>query len=289
VGETSDAPAAPQVEQPAPAIVEPPAVEASAAKPGEPPQERWPTILENARKKASEEAQTQFQQQYAGHLQLAQAMQSDPVGTITQLVAELQAHPTYGPQLKSHAARTLAARQPKAEPEPTPDLVSRDANGQEVTFFSADQARKWQQWNANQMRQQMTQEFAPVMQIAQERKAEQAKQQYVAQAVDGYRPYVDELQEMPGFSENREAIVKRQQEMFAAAVKSGQHVDPMALVMRAYREIVPAKLQQQQQEQLATSALAKAAGRDANPASVVSSPPSPPKSLRESFANLGLR
>lgn len=287
----SAAPQEPAIEQPAPATVEPTPVDVSAEKkPGEPPQERWPAILENARKKANEEALTQFQQQYGGDVQFSQRFKSDPIGTITQLVGELQQHPEYGPQLRSHAAKVLGQRAPKVEPEPQPDLVGRDANGQEVTFYSAEQNRKWQQWQSNQMRQQLTQEFAPVMEVARERQQEREKREYVAQATEAYRPAVEEVMEMPGFKEHRAEIVDRQKQLFDEAVKAGQkNIDPMRYVLRAYREIVPAKLQQQQQQQLATSALAKAAGRDANPASVVASPPSPPKSLTDAFSQVGLR
>jgi hypothetical protein len=286
----SDAPPTPEAQAPAPAIAEQPQVEAVAEKPSEPPQHRWADILENARKKAAEEAVAQFQQQYrGGELQIAERFKADPVGFITQAVAELQAHPQFGPQLRSHAARTLAQRGPKAEPEPQPDLVGKDASGQEVSFFSAEQARKWQQWQSNQMRQQLMQEFAPVMDIAKEREAEKAQTQYVAQAMDAYRPAIEEVMEMPGFKEHRVEIVKRQQELFDEAIKAGQQADPMRLVLKAYREIVPGKLQQQQTAQLASSALAKAAGRDANPAAVVSSPPPAPKSMLEAFQQVGLR
>lgn len=277
-----------------PTIAEPPGAEAGQAtapeKTGPIPFDVHKTALENARKKAAEESIAQFQQQYGGHLQLAQAMQADPVGTITQLVAELQQHPQYGQQLRSHAAKVLGQRQqPKAE-EPQPDLVGRDANGQEVTFYSAEQARKWQQWSAQQMRQQLTQEFAPVMEIAKEREAERAKTQLVAQAMDGYKPYVAEIQSMPGFSENKAEIIARQQELFKESIQAGTPVDPMALVMRAYREIVPAKLQAQQQQQqqkqqqdLVASAVAKSTGRTDNPAATAPAPPRRPRSFEEAF------
>jgi hypothetical protein len=282
----SDAPPTPEAQAPAPAIAEQPPVEAVAEKPSEPPQHRWADILENARKKAAEEAVAQFQQQYrGGELQIAERFKADPVGFITQAVAELQAHPQFGPQLRSHAARTLAQRGPKAEPEPQPDLVGKDASGQEVSFFSAEQARKWQQWQSNQMRQQLMQEFAPVMGFQEQLKRAQEMETQTQDYVQRASPLLAELQEMPGFNEHKQEIAKKQAELF----KADPEADVVKLWFKAYREIVPGKLQQQQTAQLASSALAKAAGRDANPAAVVSSPPPAPKSMLEAFQQVGLR
>lgn len=289
----SDAPPTPEAPAPAPATEEPPKVDATAEETAGPiPFERHKAVLESTRKKAAEEAVQQFQQQYGEAIQFATAFNADPVATAVGLMDRLQTHPEYGPQLKSYAARVLSQRrqqQPPADPEPQADVVFKYEDGSEGRTFSDAQLRKWQEWNTKQMRQQLTQELAPVMQIAQREKAEQAKQQYVAQVTDSYRPFAEEIMAMPGFAEHRDEILTRQRELFDQSSRSGQAVDPMQLVLRAYREIVPAKLQQQQQQQLVTSAMAKAAGRDANPAAVVASPPPTPKSLTDAFAQVGLR
>jgi hypothetical protein len=285
----------PEATAPAPATVEPPAPDPSAEveAAGPIPLDRHKAVLESTRKKAAEEAIAQFQQQHGEAITFATAFNADPVGTAVHLIQQLQAHPEYGQALRSHAGRMLAAqrqRQPQpqaqAEPEPAPDLIGRDANGQEVSFYSAQQAAKRDAWREKQFEQRFAERFAPLnelqQQVQQFRQREQETQDYLKRS----SPLVEELKEMPGFNDYKQEIGARQAELF----KQSPNTDPVKLWFRAYREIVPGKLQHKQTQELATSALAKAAGRDANPAVVNgSAPPGPGAPFRDHLAALGLR
>lgn len=294
--EASAAPDPPTVDAPAPAIEEPPQ-EAPAAEDvaGPIPFERHKAVLESTRKKAAEEAVQQFQQQYRDAITFAQQFEADPVGTFMSLGQQLQNHPELNQRLRSEAGRLLAAQRQRApqeaapqaqtDPEPQPDLVGRDANGQEVAFYSAEQLAKHSAWRESQFEKKFSERFAPLndlqQQVARVRETQQKTQQYVQQ----HTPLANELREMPGFKEHVKDIQAKQEELFRASPTS----DPLQLWFRAYREVVPAKLQAQQQQQLVATALNKSAGRDSNPAAVVASPPPTSRDLRELFAQQGLR
>jgi hypothetical protein len=168
--------------------------------------------------------------------------------------------------------------------EPEADLET--ADGQ--LLYSAPQLAKREAWTAAKLRRELTQELAPAMEVARERQADRDQRQYVTQAVESYRPMVTELQAMPGFAEHKAEILQRQQALFDTAVKARQPVDPLTLAVRAYREIVPAKLQALRDQQLTASAVAKAAGRDANPAAVHASPPPSPKTMADALKQFGV-
>ena len=130
-------------EMPASATASPETTTAPSATPaqtGEPPKERWESILANARTKAGEDALAKWRQSYgwaeqisrddlAAWGQIAGRMANDPVGHISDLIAEIQNHDTYGPQLRSNAARLLASARGPQRVDLEPDLVVTDANG----------------------------------------------------------------------------------------------------------------------------------------------------------------
>lgn len=293
--EASAAPETPVVDAPAPATEEPPPVEPVAEETAGPiPFERHKAVLESTRKKAAEEAVQQFQQKYGGAISWQEQFNADPIGTFMRLGQELQAHPDLSQQLRSEAGRLLAAQrrpqqqaapEPQAEPEPAPDLVGRDANGQEVRFYSAEQQAKREAWREQQWERRSAERYAPLMELQKQYAAMQEAKKQTADYVERNRPLAEELREMPGFADHRADIEKRQQELMQTVAQA----DPLRMWFRAYREVVPAKLQAQQQQQLVATALNKSAGRDSNPGAVVASPPPASRDLRELFAQQGLR
>jgi hypothetical protein len=291
-GETAPPPpvaSTPEATTPAPATTEPPTDQTAAEPaPGPIPLDRHKAILENARTEAAKEAETKFQQQYANELQFVQAWRADPIGAFRQMFAEMRANPQLRPYLASMvgselAASRRAAQQPQADAEPEADLQLQDG----TLVYSAPQQKAWQQWHAKQLRQEMTKELAPAMQIAQREQFRQQQEQAVSMAMDGYKPYVEELKAMPGFSDHAKEIVARQQALFKEV---GGRADPMTLLFRAYREIVPAKQQAQQQQQLAQTqqslvqqAGVKLAAAAHNPAASAPAQPRKPRTVDEAF------
>lgn len=260
------------------------------------------TALKNAREKAAQEAEQRLMQQWQAEIEpvktylpiantIAQDVQNGSVEGIARLITEYANHPQLGPQLRSMFGRMLGQRpqqqstQPTVDAEPEADLQT--AEGEPV--YSAKQLKAWQQWNQRQQDAQLSERFAPAMEIANHVKAVRETHQQTQQYVQGAQPLLAELKALPGFGDFTKEIATKQAELFQQAYDQGQKPDVVSLWFRAYREVVPAKLQAKQQETLQQTALAKAAGRDANPASVAASPPPTPKTLQEAFAQVGLR
>jgi hypothetical protein len=156
-----------QTDQPVAATVPP-----VAPIPGQPPQEKWPQILENARTKAAQEATAKFEQDYGwaktidrntlgAWTQTAQRMSTDPIGFLSDFMQELQTHPTYGPQLRSQAGRMLATG--NRDPEPQPDVQIVNEQGQVTGLtYSATALAERDAWNRRQITAAFQQELQPL-------------------------------------------------------------------------------------------------------------------------------
>lgn len=124
---SSDAPAssaASAIETPAESHIE---TAAPSPATGEPPQERWPDILDNARKKTRGEVEAEFRQKYGW----ADQFQTDPYTFVDAWVDQLAEHPQYQPQILAKAARLLASRRGHTQPveDLKADVPIVDANG----------------------------------------------------------------------------------------------------------------------------------------------------------------
>lgn len=145
---TPAAPAAAATSQPAsttPASVTP------APKQGPIPFDAHSTALDNARTKTRAEVTAEFDRDFGwarqvsrdsiAHMsQIATQINTDPVGFLNRMAAELASHPTYGPQLRSSAGRTLAGGAPASSLDP--DVQITDKDGQVVgQTFSAQRVQ----------------------------------------------------------------------------------------------------------------------------------------------------
>lgn len=152
------------------AVGDPAGVHATAKGPI--PFEVHETALKNARAKEREAALTEWRAQYGWAEQVPKAtldhwstvtqeMSTNPIQFLDRFTKELSAHPVYGPQLRSHAARTLGARQ--AEQEPQPDVQIVDAQGN-VTgqTFSAQALAKRDAWRERQLFAKVDERLQPL-------------------------------------------------------------------------------------------------------------------------------
>ncbi len=125
--------------------------------------------LENARAKARDEGVAEYRQKYGWAEQIPQAdlqrwgqtadrLLKDPVQYAEDLLAELEAHPQYGPQMKAQTARRLASyRQRQEATQPVaPDVQIVDGNNRVIGMTYSDKAL--QQRDA-QLREQLKQEL----------------------------------------------------------------------------------------------------------------------------------
>ena len=256
---------------------------------GEPPRERWDSILENARKKARDEALDA----HKDALEVVRQLQADPAGTIAQLLEEGSIDPRFSEQLTSRAAAILAARDKtaKANAEPEPDLQTADG----ALVYSADQLRKWHQWNQTQTEDKLTKQFAPLQQLQQ--RFEQHQQQVkateeIAQAVSARWA---QWESMPFLKENMDAIKTRQGEIYAEIEAQGQQGlrrfdpkdAPFEALQRAYAEVVSTqavpKLRSAQTGQFIADAARKRAGSSSDPAAQAPAQPRKPRTVDEAL------
>jgi len=284
---STETPAAPE---PAAATEQPQSETPSAegAK-GEPPRERWDTILQNARTKAREETLAEHRER----LEVLDRLRDDLPGTLGQLLDEGVADPRFSEALLSKAAAILSARrqEAKANTEPEADLQTADG----ALVYSADQLRKWHQWNAKQQETAMSARFAPLQQLQARIQEHEQFQQTAREAAGIAAERGEAWREMPFFAENKPAILARQQELYAemqTAAQAGQRRgdavnDPWHALQRAYREVVSTqaipKLQSQQTQTIVQSNARKAAGSMTDPAASAPARPRKPRTEDEAL------
>jgi hypothetical protein len=165
------------------------------------PFEAHVTALKNARAKERETVLAEWRANYGWAEQVpketiqhwssvAQEMSANPIAFLERFTKDLTAHPVYGPQLRSHAARTLSARQ--ADQEPTPDIAVVDGNGT-VTgqTYSAPALAKWQAWKERQLLAKVDERMQPL--VAEREQREQAS--LTAQRTAELNTYADGVME----------------------------------------------------------------------------------------------
>ncbi len=271
------------------AATQPPQTTETPSGVGEPPKERWPSILDNARKKAREDALAE----HRDHLEVVAELKRDFPGTLARLLEESAGDPRFSEQITAKAAALLAARgkEAKANAEPEPDLQLTDG----TLVYSAEQQRKWHKWNQNQTTAQLSEQFKPLQELTQ--LIEQRKQQVrdVAQVEATVTTRMSEWTSMPFFKEHKDAIASRQQELYAemqaSAQASGQPFDyanaPFKALSAAYAEVVSTKvvpsLQSQQTDSLVAAAARKRAASSSDPAAAAPARPRRPRTVDEAL------
>jgi hypothetical protein len=230
------------------------------------PFERHKEILENARRKAREEAEGEWQP-YAWAKQVPrdqlqrmaawyQSAIRDPYSLYERLTQELSAHPEYGAKVRSYAARLLRqSRQATVEDEmPQPDIPVMNEQGQVVArTYSDKQLEKREAY----LRQQSEQSIAERLRPLEQRQARaEAKERELAARQQANQYAADTLKEL------------RQNEHFKAhepKVKAALLAHPDWDVYRAFNhvlatDVLPGLSQAEQAKTLATLQQKAAAG-----------------------------
>jgi hypothetical protein len=281
--------AAPIAETPAApegtATIEPAATSAidGALNPSEPkgpiPFDVHKTALENARTKAAEQAQQEFDSQFGwakavdrGAVEeaarLGQLYQTDRAGYIRQVLAEAITDPTLAPLVRSEAARVLGSRQSQPQPAQTvPDVPIVNEQGQVVgNLRDIVQAH---------LAEYAAKEIAPLKSDLQQRKAEadarKAHDELQTHVQDIYAEAVDLL---PGFKEHEAEIAK----VFATIPG-----DPAKAMRAAWKQVVGSTLANRDSVRTATldELKTKAAASAVNPAQTAVTSTSRPKSFHD--------
>ena len=217
------------------------------------PYSRVRKIVENARSEAVAPLAQQVQefqaklQDYEGRLsqvgQFEEVLQNRP----QEFLELLSQVPTYQPFFEqlgrlSQVAQYLEQQQmmqdlPQADPAsdmPQPDQIMPDGS----RVYSMDGLRELLGWQAQQVREQVTQEvsqrYAPIEQqwyeAQQQAQYEQQVQEHIAQLVPQVQAQIDEARQWPMFQENEAAITKALQQNTSLSLEG------------AYRQVVLPRL-----------------------------------------------
>lgn len=250
---------------PADASTEPSALHPSTeTKPGEPPQEKWPTILANARTKAGEEAVAQFVQrpEIQKTVDFSQRIVASPPGFWKDFTNELLAHPEHGPVLKSELGRLLggmrAQQQADAMPGPDVQIVDQQGNVTGATY-SAEQLAKRDAWRDRQADQRFDQRLQPFEQ-------ERAQKQAEAQAADTARQidtHVD--QHVARIDQILDGKANEYGPLIADLILKDKALDPIDAALQIRKSHILPKLQGQANAQVLEDLKTKAAAQGMNP------------------------
>lgn len=141
--------------------------------------------------------------------QTQQRISTDPVGFVSDLIAELQGHETYGPQFRSQAARLLASGRSAAQPQAvdlTPDVEIRDPQGRVVGHTLSD--KKIMAAIEQGVQTALGQHVAPLKQ-AHDKQVETEKARALNAEIDRQADAeFAKLTKREGFTEHAESIAK---------------------------------------------------------------------------------
>jgi len=251
---------------------------------GEPPRERWDTILANARTKARDETLAE----HKDALEIINRLRSDFAGTLEQLIDEAAADERFSPRILSRAAALLNSQKAKAkaDSEPEPDLQLQDG----TLAYSADQSRKLQEWNNRQIEKRLGERYKPLDTLRERVEKHEQDQKAAKEAFAIAEKRGAEWKTMPFFEDHKAAILERQQAIYTEMSAAGQ-IDPVQApwdaLQRAYREVVTTnalpKLQTQQTDNLVAQAARKRAASSSDPGASAPAQPRKPRTIDEAL------
>jgi hypothetical protein len=290
-GEASTQPAEPAPDASAP-------LPSTSTKPQGPiPFEVHHKALENARQKAAAEAQAVFDRDYGWARQIppatvqqwsgiANLMASDPPAFLERYFSEAAMHPTFGPQVKSWAAKTLASRAAPA-PDLSPDVVVQDADGREVArTFSADRVEALLKARDKELKER---ELAPLMRDLEARQLREQQQQRVAQQAEATRrleastdAVLDDISEILDIGSETSPVERDALFGELTALLDGDpHLSPHKAAMQLRKtRIVPAE-KGQVQRQVLDELNQKAGAQGMNPSRASNAPAHKPRSFND--------
>ena len=199
---------------------------------------------------------------------IANRMATDPIGFLNELQTQIAAHPVFGPQLRSHAARTLASGREKPV-DLSPDLVVDAGDGRQIQTFSADRVQAIVQ---HAISEALGREVGPLKQDLQSRtdqaRAADAQRQIQAKADATF----DRVSKLTLYKEHEAEIATAFEGMPA-------DLEPGEALWMAYHQVVGPKLEAHAQAKQLESLKTKAAASTVNPAAPTASTTKRPTSF----------
>ncbi len=259
---------------------------ASALHPstGSPPEKHWPTILENARTKAKDEALAQWRQQHGWAEQvdrqavermgqIAELYQRDRPGYIRQILADAVSDPTLAPVVRSEAARILGQRQ--APPvDLSPDIPVIDEQGRVVSqTLSAERIQARIDAGIAKALGTMGEQVKPLLS---EREARQQREQAAEEdrQLEAYTGdlYNEACDVLPHFKEYEPEI---------ARVMATIPGDPARAMRQAWKQVVGPTLSAKAKAEVLDSFSKKAAAQTVDGSGKAASTPTRPRTVQE--------
>jgi hypothetical protein len=264
---------------------------------GEPPQEKWPTILNNAREKARAEAIQPYQafsaynpQELQGIATLAQAIATDPVQAIALQLQAMEGRPESAQALRSLAAKVLGTRvqapaqtaAPETDAMPEADLQTADG----MAVYSAAQQAKLRAWDRRQamaeMQAAMDERLQPLRSVTEAVEKERATVQADKAATEAFRPFEAD----PDFKAHApavKALIESDPKLFALAGSDPAMALETAWARVYRRDVLPARDKATESKVLA-SLQQRAAASSLNPGGA--RPSTPKSTLGDAYAAL---
>jgi hypothetical protein len=247
------------------------------AKAGEPPAWRWQDILANARTTTAKETEERVRKELesalkpfagvdpgelAGYRVMQAALAGDP-----QAVARIKQNPAALSALRALVAEQQAQA---ADVEPEADLQSGDG----TLVYSAPQLKKWQQWNANQLRSEFEKKLQPIVTEHQQTVSERALSSYKTTTGDAIAALKAQYPEFESHRADVSAVINADPTLLQLA--TNPETASMAL-KHAWQQVyldkvLPAK-QSQAEAQVVASLQQRAVAATTNPATATSATP----------------
>lgn len=266
-----------------------PVPSAEPQKLGAPPEERWPSILENQRKDAWNQAiqarDQQWQEKAGWVLQLppdrqeaARSLVTDfyanPAMFIANIYASLANHPQWGPQLRALIGGGNGNGHTPVTDEPQPDveIIVNPQTGQTVRSYSAEQLAKREAWLTKQNDQRFEQRLAPFEQerrAAQERAKQAEWERESVKTVDTYEARIMKI------LDGRSDLAPKVADLL------GPGVDPIDAALQVREQHLKPQQQQQATATAADTMRRKAAANTANGSGAPVTPMTRPKNPKE--------
>lgn len=275
---TADTSASPGAATTEPAQASTATAQTEPTKQGPIPFDVHSTALDNARKKAVAEYQAKYgwaesiqETEFREAVRLAQRVSADPIAHVTELIAELQAHPTHSQTLESLAAKALSAgRGGTTTTMPEPDVAITDEQGNVVgQAFSAKATTALVQHAVSQALAAHRQELAPVIKTHETVTAERQKAVDAAEGDKFASGLITEVSQYPHFEQHKEAIGREVARVVSAYPKDDPRVnDPAfleATLLRAYTRIVTPTLNASARQSVLSDLTTKATANTVSP------------------------
>jgi hypothetical protein len=268
-GQPGAAPESPQVEDRSPYI----------------PRARFDEV--NTRLREAETFKQQYEwaaqvnpQDLAEVVQIAKLSKDDPIAYVQQFIADLQADPKYGAQLRSLAARALSHREAAPAPQPAPvDMTPTSVqleDGRVVSLYSAEQLAAREQL----LLSQVDQKYAPALQTAAELKSERELAVATRQADTFASDFLTEVRALPNFK-SVELQIKSDLQQLIAQNQVGDHPAELRDAVRSLylKHALPTLQRTAQSAQLDSLQRTAAASSGINPGSAAPTSPRRVKSF----------